>query len=466
VIHNNHRYLSATQALLDGVTLFATLALTFVIRFHPLLHNPELSYISLEKHLNGFLLVIPLYWITYYLTGLYAFWQIDMRRHQKRKILLSNILVAAIFLSILFVFKEINYSRRLIALFVLVSTITISLERWLSSFLIQKVVLSLGHTRKFVVIGAGSLGEKFAEKMNNTPSLGCKVVAFLDDNLVGKEICTVPVKGKVSDLSKVVEETMAEEVVVALPLSTYSRLPSIVAECDLLGVNTQIIPAYQKFLPATPHMDHLDDIPLIGVRHMPLDSPISAILKRWFDILFSIAVLIFASPLLFLIAIAVKLSSNGPIFHTQERVGLNRTTFSIYKFRSMRVQNVEQSDSEWTTKDDPRKTRIGSFLRRTSLDELPQFFNVLKGDMSVVGPRPERPHFVKQYQLEIPKYMVKHLVRPGISGWAQVNGWRGDTSIKKRIEHDIYYIENWSFVFDIKIILKTVVTGFINRNAY
>jgi exopolysaccharide biosynthesis polyprenyl glycosylphosphotransferase len=164
--------------------------------------------------------------------------------------------------------------------------------------------------------------------------------------------------------------------------------------------------------------------------------------------------------------IMIKLTSPGPIIYKQERVGLNRRNFYMYKFRSMKVQNAEEEKTKWTTKDDPRKTKWGSFMRKTSIDELPQFFNVLKGDMSIVGPRPERPYFVEKFKDEIPRYMIKHQVRPGITGWAQVSGYRGDTSITKRIEHDLYYIENWTFLFDIKIIFLTVFKGFVNKNAY
>ena len=176
--------------------------------------------------------------------------------------------------------------------------------------------------------------------------------------------------------------------------------------------------------------------------------------------------IIITSPVMLAIAIGIKLTSPGPIIFKQERVGLNRRHFNMYKFRSMKVSSEKTSDTVWTTENDPRKTKFGSFLRKTSLDELPQFFNVLFGHMSVVGPRPERPFFVDQFKEEIPKYMVKHHVRPGITGWAQSNGLRGDTSIEDRIRHDIFYIENWSLLFDIKIIWKTIWNGFVNKNAY
>ena len=190
------------------------------------------------------------------------------------------------------------------------------------------------------------------------------------------------------------------------------------------------------------------------------------VIKRCMDIVGSLFGIIITSPIMLVSAIAVKLSSPGPVIFKQERVGVHGRTFYMYKFRSMGEQKESEEKKAWTVKDDPRVTRVGKILRRTSIDELPQLFNILKGDMSLVGPRPERPHFVEKFTEEIPRYNVKHQVRPGLTGWAQVNGYRGDTSIKKRIEYDLYYIENWTVFFDIKIIFLTFFTGFINKNAY
>jgi len=210
----------------------------------------------------------------------------------------------------------------------------------------------------------------------------------------------------------------------------------------------------------------LDDIPIIDVRYVPLDNTYKKFLKRIFDCIAASLAIIILSPIIIFTAIMVKLTSPGPIIYKQERVGLNRERFQIYKFRSMRIHDEDKVVPHWTTEDDPRKTRFGSFIRRTSIDEFPQFFNVLKGDMSLIGPRPERPIFVEMFREQIPKYMIKHYVRPGMTGWAQVNGWRGNTSIEKRIEHDIYYVENWSMLLDIKIFFMTFIKGFVNKNAY
>ena len=213
-------------------------------------------------------------------------------------------------------------------------------------------------------------------------------------------------------------------------------------------------------------MDDLDGLPVIDTRRVPLDNWFKNALKRAFDIVFASVAILITSPVMLFSVLMIKLTSPGPVIFYQERVGLNRKKFMMYKFRSMRVQTDEEERVQWTTKDDPRKTKWGAFMRKTSIDELPQFFNVLKGDMSVVGPRPERPFFVEKFREEIPRYMIKHQVRPGITGWAQVNGLRGDTSIEERINYDLYYIENWTFLFDLQIIFMTVFKGLVNKNAY
>ena len=230
-------------------------------------------------------------------------------------------------------------------------------------------------------------------------------------------------------------------------------------------MNTKVNPDYNRLKPTKPNTEDLMGLPVINIRYVPLTNTGNGVLKRAMDIAGSLFGIVITSPVMLLCALLVKLSSPGPVIFRQERVGLHNQTFYMYKFRSMAQQDPSEEKKAWTVRDDPRVTGIGKFLRRTSLDELPQLFNILRGDMSLVGPRPERPLFVEKFKEEIPRYMIKHQVRPGLTGWAQVNGYRGDTSIRKRIEYDIYYIENWSFWFDVKIIIMTFFTGFINKNA-
>ena len=238
----------------------------------------------------------------------------------------------------------------------------------------------------------------------------------------------------------------------------------IVDACEEEGIKAEIIPDYYKYLPAKPSVDMLDDLPIINIRYVPLDDAFNKFKKILEDYFVAIVAIIITSPIMLITAIAIKLESPGPVIFKQERIGYGGKPFMMYKFRSMKVQDEDEEKSQWTTEDDPRKTKVGSFIRRMSIDELPQFFNVLKREMSVVGPRPERPYFVEQFKKSIPKYMVKHQVRPGLTGLAQVNGYRGNTSIEKRIEYDIRYVENWSLTLDIKIMLKTIFRR--DDNAY
>jgi len=249
-------------------------------------------------------------------------------------------------------------------------------------------------------------------------------------------------------------------------LKEYDKLEEIVVLCEKSGVHTKFIPDYAKIIPTRPYTEDLLGLPVIHIRYVPLSDSFNAAVKRAVDIFGAIVALILFSPIMLIAAIGVKLSSPGPVLFKQERIGLHNRPFTMYKFRSMAMQTETDEKKGWTKKGDPRVTPFGSFIRKTSIDELPQMWNVLIGNMSLVGPRPERPQFVEKFKEEIPRYMIKHQVRPGITGWAQINGYRGDTSILKRIECDLYYIENWTLSLDIKIIILTFFRGFINKNAY
>ena len=238
------------------------------------------------------------------------------------------------------------------------------------------------------------------------------------------------------------------------------------ALCEKSGVHTKFIPDYNNIIPTKPYTEDILGLPVINIRYVPLSNTFNALIKRSMDIAGAIVAIIVSSPVMLVLCMLIKLTSPGPLIYKQERVGLHNQTFRMYKFRSMEIQKESEEKKAWTVKNDPRVTGIGKFMRHTSLDELPQLFNILKGEMSLVGPRPERPFFVEKFREEIPRYMVKHQVRPGLTGWAQVNGYSGDTSIRKRIECDLYYIENWSVGFDIKIMFLTIFKGFINKNAY
>jgi Undecaprenyl-phosphate glucose phosphotransferase len=257
-----------------------------------------------------------------------------------------------------------------------------------------------------------------------------------------------------------------DEAVIAIPPDQFPQIPKIIAALNHLCLPARAVVDLGEGIVVREKLFQLGNLQMLDLTPTPVESLDYALLKRAFDICFSFLVLVIAAPLFALIAALIKLTSPGPVFFVQERVGLNGKPFRMCKFRTMRISPQSESDAQWTTKGDVRKTPFGSFLRRTSLDELPQFINVLKGDMSVVGPRPERPHFVQKFLQEVSRYNNRHALKVGITGWAQVNGWRGDTSIEKRIEYDLYYLQNWSLGFDLRIIVMTIFSALISKNAY
>jgi Undecaprenyl-phosphate glucose phosphotransferase len=373
--------------------------------------------------------------------------------------------VRVFLIATLFVTNQPNYSRIMILLFAIFSTIFLTFERVIFRYFLKYLRTNEYNLKYVLVVGDGELATKFAEKINKKKFLGYKISGFLGKSEnIGKKIENSKVIGVIDDLNYHLSQKNYDRVIITIPLTDYSKLNYLVDICENFGVKAEIIPDYYKYFPAKPSVDMLDDLPLINIRYVPLDDAFNKFIKKLSDIIFAVLAIIISSPVMIVTAILIKITSPGPIIFKQERIGYLKKPFMMYKFRSMEVQNEEKEASKWTTENDPRKTKIGDFIRKTSIDELPQFFNVLKGDMSVVGPRPERPYFVDKFQKEIPKYMVKHQVRPGLTGLAQIHGCRGNTSIQKRVEYDIEYVENWYFGLDIFIMAKTVTKG--NINAY
>jgi Undecaprenyl-phosphate glucose phosphotransferase len=468
MIRSNQRFLTQMYALADLLVIQISFLLAWWLKF-------ESGWIQHEQPLP---LESYAYWSLIYgavalMTGLMI--SLYSPKRKKRfadeflKIFQTHLVSLFVLLGLLFFVKEVNISRSYLAIYMVLNLFLIMFYRYMLKYSLRQF-RKKGFNRQFVLIlGAGSLGKRFYNNLNHYPELGYEVIGFLDDfqqwdNLEGRKY--KPILGKLNDLEACLQQYMIDEVILALPLDAHHKYPAIIGACEKAGVRALIIPDYFDYLPARPYFDNFAGMPMINVREIPLDLMSNRLFKRAFDMVFSLLAILLMSPIMLAIAVGVKLTSPGPVIFRQERVGLNRRKFQMYKFRSMRALPEGEVDTGWTTENDPRRTRFGSFIRRTSLDELPQFFNVLLGHMSVVGPRPERPYYVEQFREEVPKYMVKHHVRPGITGWAQSNGLRGDTSIEDRIKHDIFYIENWSLLFDIRIILRTIRNGFMNKNAY
>jgi Undecaprenyl-phosphate glucose phosphotransferase len=325
--------------------------------------------------------------------------------------------------------------------------------------------LRLGRPTRLLVVGADKYARDAAIRLQRLSFAPCQVVAYI--RLPDQEVA---VEGDriydLENLSALHAGNGIDEAVMAIHPAQFSQIPRIIKALEKLCVPARAIVDLGEGVVVREKLFQVGRLQMLDLTTTPADSLDYALLKRAFDICFSFLVLVLSSPLMVLIGLLVRLNSPGPIFFLQERIGLNGLPFQMYKFRTMRMTPASDSDTYWTTEADPRRTRLGSFLRKTSLDELPQFINVLKGEMSVVGPRPERPHFVHQFLQEVGQYNHRHCLRVGITGWAQVNGWRGDTSIKKRVEYDLYYLQNWTFGFDLQIILMTIFSVLIGKNAY
>lgn len=465
MIRENQKYFNRLQVFLDLTIILFSFLIAYYIRFYQM--EGGIQAITFEQNLRTILLSMPMYFILYNIFDLYSARRTKPLHIEISSIIKTNIFSAILIMVGLFLFKIVDYSRLTLMFFFIINTISTISVRLLIRILLKKYRRKGYNLKHCLVVGTTDSSALFLDKVHKNPHWGYNILGIISNlDTPSKKFKGYSVLGVIDHLESILSQKFVDIVIVGVSGSNLAELSSILQICEKSGVKTQIIPYYHKYIPAKPYMDDLDGLPVIDVRHVPLDNVFKNFFKRSFDIIFALVALTITSPVLLFAAMMTKLSSPGPIIYKQERVGLNRKNFNMYKFRSMRVQTTEEEKDKWTTQHDPRKTKWGAFMRRTSIDELPQFFNVLKGDMSVVGPRPERPYFVEQFKETIPRYMIKHQVRPGITGWAQVCGYRGDTSIKKRIEHDLYYIENWTFSFDLKIIILTIFKGFINKNAY
>jgi len=359
---------------------------------------------------------------------------------------------------------ERELTRGLILYNWVLATLFITLGRLLVG-LLQRNVQSR-HPDRMVLVGTGEVARMIHQKTIHSPHLGYRVIGFVDGHEGDGEISGVPILGSQADLARILAEHQVSDVVIALPEATHDQLLDIISVCETHHASVRIFPDLFQIIASELTIGDLDGLPLLAVRDVALRGWRLS-LKRAMDIVVSAVGLTVLSPFMLLTALLIKLTSKGPVFYAQERVGLDGKPFAMLKFRSMRVGAEDDTGPVWASQDDPRRTPLGAFLRKTSIDELPQLINVLLGDMSLVGPRPERPVFVEQFKQVVPRYMERHQEKAGMTGWAQVNGLRGDTSIVERTKYDLYYIENWSLLFDIKILLRTALNAFRgNRNAY
>ncbi len=459
MIRENQQLLNRLHVLTDGIILYAALPAAFWIRFY-LLPGGFIS-VPLSRYMAIGLFLTGAYLFTYAAFGLYQSFRRARLRRELEKLWLASALDMAILLSVLFIQHSVNYSRMTLAIWSALSLVALSCKRFFLRRVLRYFRQKGYNQKRVLVLGSGELARTYLKTIRSERELGYLPIGYIASR---KENLNLKRLGDFEELEKLLDLYRPDEVVSAIDMEDYQRMPEIIAACEKTGTKLSIIPFYAKYMPSNPQFDDLEGIPLLNLRRIPLDNWANAFCKRAMDVTGALTLILLTSPVMLLCAAGVKLSSPGPVIFRQKRIGRNKEPFYMYKFRSMRVNDGQ--DTRWSANRDERKTRFGAFMRKCSLDELPQFFNVLKGDMSLVGPRPEIPFYVEQFKEDVPLYMVKHQVRPGITGWAQVNGLRGDTSIKARVEHDIYYIEHWSILFDIEILLTTIFRGkFLNSET-
>jgi len=469
MIKDNQKYFNRLHVVLDAVIIAASYMLAWYLKFASPFSDvdPGVGAYPAQTYFEMLYFIIPGYLILYYAFNLYTPKRATVHRYEILNIFQANTVGMVVLMAGWYLVAQIHFSRTMMAMFYVINIILTTLGRSLIRVILQ-YFREKGYNLKYILlVGYSRATEEYIKRINANPQWGYVVRGILDDSVpAGTVYKGVKVVGTIENLLYILPQNKLDEIAITLSLKDYDNLEHIVDLCEKSGVHTKFIPDYNSLFPSRPYTEDLMGLPVINIRYVPLTNTLNWWMKRIVDIVVSLVGLVVASPIMLAAAIAVGCTSRGPVIFKQERIGLHNKPFRMYKFRTMEGQKPSAEKKGWTTKDDPRVTKVGKFMRKTSIDELPQLFNILKGDMSVVGPRPERPQFVEQFKEEIPRYMVKHQVRPGLTGWAQINGYRGDTSIKNRIEYDIFYIVNWTTSFDVKIMFLTIFRGFINKNAY
>lgn len=456
-MQNNQKGLTLFQVLSDGILVFASYFLALQVRFVWLDGvMTEFNLWTLQAVLAAGVYSLALV-VAFYLCQLYESFRFNHIEKELVRVAVINGVGALILMSFLYIFRMEQISRMAVFLFWLISTVLVGAKRWIVKGMLHRYRAKGYNQRHVVVVGCGHLAQQYVDDIRENPHYGVVVDGYVGRSSrprMGKSL------GEYEALEQILAENQVDELIVALEPEEIRFMQPTIAAADKEGIRLSIVPFYNDYIPPHPTIEAVGNSRVINMRATPLDRAGNALLKRTMDIAGSLVLIILTSPIMLAVAIGVKLSSPGPILFCQERVGRNKKVFKMMKFRSMRITGTE--DTGWSTDRDPRKTKFGSFIRKCSLDELPQFFNVLKGEMSLIGPRPEVPFHVNHFKEEIPLYLVRQQVRPGITGWAQVNGLRGDTSIEERVKYDIWYIENWSLGLELKILWKTAFGGMIN----
>lgn len=451
--------------LFDVVATVLSLLAAYLIRFEtvwptPKGPQPASDYLSLVP-------VIAILWpVVFYFHRLYQIRRDRSMIDEALAVVVAVALGTFLLVGFLSFWRAYSFNRPLLLLFLGLDIVLVTLARFGIRKYLETIWAAGVGVRKVLIVGAGHTGRAIADKLIEHPATGLKPIGFADDDpgKASEDYRGVRVLGTTAEVRDLIAREDVDTVFLALPVEAYKTMLRILKEVGNEMVDLRVVPDLFQYVTFKAGVEDFDGLPVINLTQLPLEGW-NSLVKRSMDLVLSSLGLVVLALLAPFIALAIWLEDRGPIFYGQERMGLDGRLFRMIKFRSMRV-DAEAAGASWTTKDDPRRTRVGSFLRRTSLDELPQLINVFTGDMSLVGPRPERPEFVKEFKEKFPQYMLRHRVRAGITGWAQVHGWRGDTSVSKRIEFDLYYIENWSLGLDVKILWLTLRWGWQQKNAY
>lgn len=461
MIKKNQRLFNRIQVLVDaGVIALAYLA-AWYLRFESGIFQHAGGALSMQKYFTALVCIVPGYLILYYFSKLYTPRRSRSRRLEVWSIVRANTLGLLLIILTLYVGKQEHFSRKMLFLFWGLNIFLEIAARGIIRYGLRKIRTSGYNQKHILLVGTSKVAEQYLEQIQKNPQWGYHVLGILSEEISeGKEFKKAKILGKISKLQQIIVENDLDEIVITLKMQECDKLERIVDICETAGIHTKFIPDYGNVIPTRPYIEDVQGMPVINIRNVPLKEPVNRWMKRSIDFVGALVGLLLLWPVIGITMLAIRVTTHGPAIFKQERIGLNNHPFNMYKLRSMVVQEEEDEKKEWTTKNDPRVTSVGKVIRRFNIDELPQLVNVLKGEMSLVGPRPERPQFVEKFKNEIPRYMIKHQVCPGMTGWAQVHGYRGDTSIQKRIEYDLYYIENWTLGLDFKIILMTFFKGF------
>lgn len=416
MIKENQKHFNRLQVVIDAFVIALSYFLAWVIKFYVPFLNDNEGRLPFRVYMSALLFIVPGYLILNYAFNMYTPKRMQGRRLELSNIIKANTIGMFLFVGALYLVKQIDFSRHVIFIFYVVNIILETVSRNLIRLGLRQM-RSKGYNQKHVLlVGYSRAAEEYIDRILANPQWGYKVRGILDDHIeAGTEYKGIKVLGRIANLMVILPQNHLDEIAITLGLNEYYRLEQIVALCEKSGVHTKFIPDYNRIIPTKPYTEDILGLPVINIRYVPLSNTFNALIKRIMDFGGALAAIVLFSPIMLFSVIMIKITSPGPLIYKQERVGLHNRNFMMYKFRSMDVQPPEEEKKAWTVKDDPRVTNFGKFMRRTSIDELPQLFNVLRGEMSLVGPRPERPFFVEKFREEIPRYMIKHQVRPGLT---------------------------------------------------